>query len=253
MDDVIRDDWFRIKNFRDTETRKSNAIYCYMRCFEYKKIKAAIIKNDTSELRKINDYLNSFELSFKDLPIINCENTFYEGQIYTPPLELAMENRCFSAFRYILEMTGDCLFTSRNPKSKSNIRTKSAFVVQKSIENYLTYLREKAEEDEMDEIIDILDDFEEDKEIVNCTLNDTFYNQPVNYYQIPKQSLKNLSETIILKNKENKPAKEDYSNLGTKFIKPILRHSNQSQQPKDPAYNSQLSDPQKQSKLCNIL
>lgn len=170
MTEVINDECFRVKNFEHYETNDRKALNSLMKCFIYQTVKLAISENSEIKLNKINEEIKLLDLSLRDLPVWRADNSFIHGEIYIPPLELAMEKRSFSAFRYILEKTVDTkirlLSAAPSVRAKSGLsRSRSSVSLNNSIELNLTCLREKAELLEMDEIIDILDDFEEDKEI----------------------------------------------------------------------------------------
>lgn len=170
ISEVVNDECFRVKNFEHYETNNRKALSSYIKCFIYQTVKLAIIENSEIKLKKINEELKLLGLSLKDLPFWRMDNSFIHGEIYIPPLELAMEKRSFSAFRFILENTVDTkirlLSAAPSVRAKSGLsRSRSSVSLNNSIELNLTCLREKAELLEMDEIIDILDDFEEDKEI----------------------------------------------------------------------------------------
>jgi hypothetical protein len=103
-EEVINDEWFRIKNFRENEIKNCNAVNSFVKCFVYSDVKKAIMNNNEDELTQINEKLKVYDLSLKNLPFW-FDNSFVNGEPYIPPLELAMDNRRFSAFRYILENT----------------------------------------------------------------------------------------------------------------------------------------------------
>lgn len=105
MDEVIKDDWFCVKNFRDRETRRVNGYHSFIRSFEYEGIRLAIEQNDSSRLAEINFKLNNFGLSFKDLPHYKISDCWIGDALFEPPLELAIRCKSVTAFRYILENT----------------------------------------------------------------------------------------------------------------------------------------------------
>lgn len=165
---MLNDDWFKVKNFKEVETRKTQAVVSYMKCFQYKKIKETIEKNDIEALKQLNSKLKICELSILDFPYLKSENSFIEGQEYITLLELAMNSRSFSAFRYLLEQM-QVIIRLKDRKSESI--TKSDLIAKKLFERYLYELREKAEDLEIYEIVDILDNADEDKEIAAVTLD----------------------------------------------------------------------------------
>ena len=234
-EEVINDEWFGIKNFRDNEIKNCNAVDSFVKCFVYSDVKKAIMDNNEDELKLINERLKVYDLSLKNLPFW-FDNSFVNGEAYIPPLELAMDLRSFTAFRYILEST---VKTKARLLSARSVRPKSVFSVSKSIDMNLTYLREKAEDEEMDEIIDILDTFEEDNEI--AILN-----------------RQNSSLTIFetqLKKKKNETVFNDI------IINPILKKQSMEKSKKNikSDYLNRKSDPDqfdnnsKLSRLCTIL
>ena len=105
MEEVMRDDWFGVRNFRDKETRRVNGYHSYIRGFEYEAIRAAIEQNDSSKLAEINLKLSNYGLGFKDLPHYKLNNCWIGDALFEPPLEMAIRCKSVTAFRYILENT----------------------------------------------------------------------------------------------------------------------------------------------------
>ena len=180
-DEVQNDDSFMVKNFKENEMKKSAGVQIYLKCFEYKRIKQAIERNDAVELARINMALKNFGFSLKDVPFWRSNNCFVEGKPYIPPLEYAMEKRSISAFRFLLENTIESRRVIQSaggmkimPKSAQLNRVRSAHSAMKSIDFNLSSLRERAEEEEIEEVIDILDNFGEDKEISAATHAELF-------------------------------------------------------------------------------
>ncbi|RMZ94002.1 hypothetical protein BpHYR1_015846 [Brachionus plicatilis] len=160
LDEVINDDWFGVKNFKEKQTHGSRAIELFMMCFQFKKFKLAIEDNNLDHLKKLNEKLNIYNLSIIDFPILKRS---LQDEDSISLIEIAMKFRSYSAFRYILEQYYDHFTFSSKYVDK---------LKKKHLDLYLSNLREKAEDLELYEIIDIIDNTIEDKEIAEITLDD---------------------------------------------------------------------------------
>ena len=221
MDEEANDECFRVKNFKQHETNCKSAMHSFAKCFVYRKVKQAIAENKENQLRRINENLKTHDMSLKDLPHWHADNMFVHGELYVPPLELAMKASSYSAFRYILENTVETKvrLLSAAPGFRNNTtlgaRPKSSFSIVRSIETSLTCLREKAEELEMDEIIDILDNFEEDKEIKALERENSGFN--FNYED--EAATKMVKKTVTITNFKSL----QNSNSNQLYLKSIMK------------------------------
>ena len=272
MNEVANDDCFRVKNFLDYETNNRSALNSFIKCFSYQSIKLAIMENSKTKLQKINEELKIQDLSLRDLPFWRLDNSFVHGEVYIPLLELAMEMRCFTAFRFILENTVESkvrlLSAAPSVRGKSGMtRSKSSLSLANSIELHLTCLREKAEVLEMDEIIDILDDFEEDKEIKALERENSGFNFNIEENQPPmkivkKYNLKSFQNTntnqMYLKSIIKKPIYD--SNDKSLFKLQALLTNNEVKKKRSNSIHKidtenfiKTNGSSKESKLCSIL
>jgi hypothetical protein len=205
----------------------------FTKCFHYTETKRAIERNDIASLERMRATLNNYGLSFKSFSNLESKNDYTLGSLYIPPLEVAMKNRSFSAFRYILEETLDWHSNSIRTKTKQ-----SALFNQKLLDHSLGRLREIAENEKIFEIIDILNNYEEDVEILMAMKEDAFSNFKPNLMNIIDENGFIDKDQIINNIKHNNTI-----DTGAK-VAPI-NNKNRQQQPKQLQRRSSFSQKSK--------
>lgn len=122
--------------------------------------------------------MKNIQISFKD--ILFYKISYLECRPFVNYLELAMVNRCFLAFQYLLEngveperVTSSAVRNLKSAKErrlmsakKERPTTSRARSAVKHVDLSLERIREKAEILEIYEIIDILDNYGENAEII---------------------------------------------------------------------------------------
>lgn len=222
LEEVKDDDWFRVRNFKENEIGQSRAVHSFMMCFEYRKFKKAIEKNNIDSLYELNSKLKMYELSIIDFPILKSDSNHQSNL-----LEMAMKCKSYSSFRFLLEQNYESISQMAKYDSKASVIKKKCF------DSYVNELREKAEDAEMYEIIDIIDNTVEDQEIADITIENSADIERKNEAIIQSILSKKVPNLYDLQSsKKSQASKKSISNFSNESIE---------------------NDISKNTKICSIL
>lgn len=189
LEEVLDDDWFGVRSFKNNQTNNSRAIELFMMCFQFEKFKIAIKDNNIDQLKILCKKLMIYNLSIIDFPLYMPNLQNYHESITL--LEIAVRYKHYSAFRYLLEQYYENFKCVDNNVSK---------LKKKKFDLYLNNLRERAEILELFEIIDIIDNTIEDEEIAEITLSkiDNLPDNRLLIQNILKKNVNNSNKLFIM-------------------------------------------------------